>query len=315
MMRIDVHHHFLPPAHVADEARRVKNAHATPQERLAGWSPQRALDVMGENGIDFAIASISTPGVWFGDTQQAAEIARRWNDYAAAQTNAHPDRFGFFATLPLPAQDESLREIERALGALHADGVALFTNYDGRYPGDPAFTPVFEELNRCAALVYFHPTFPAYGETVPGVMPHVVEFAFETARAIISLLVSGAVAKYPRIRWMFSHAGGALPVLVDRLERLLETPENAQAIPQGVRAALSQLHFDIAGASSDIALAALRATVPVSQIFYGSDAPFVSPQKGIASLAHASLTADESAAIDHGNALRLLPRLVGLTRR
>lgn len=314
-MRIDVHHHFLPPAHVAQESRRIKNAHATPQARLANWSPQRALDVMNENGIDFAIASISTPGVWFGDAKEAAGIARDWNDYAAAQTQAHPDRFGFFATLPLPAQGEALREIDRALGALQADGVALFTNYEGKYPGDVAFAPVFEELNRRAALVYVHPTFPAYGETVPGVMPHVVEFAFETARAIISLLVSGAVARYPRVRWMFSHAGGALPVLVDRLERLLETPENAQAIPQGVRAALSLLHFDIAGASSDIALAALRATVPVSQIFYGSDAPFVAPQKGIASLAQASLTDDERAAIDYGNALRLLPRLASLTRR
>jgi predicted TIM-barrel fold metal-dependent hydrolase len=313
-MRIDLHHHFLPPDHVAREARRIKNAHATPQERLANWSPQRALDVMDENGIDFALASISTPGVWFGDAKEAAAIAQDWNDYAAAQIQAHPRRFGFLATLPLPAPDESLREVERALNNLHADGVALFTNYDGKYPGDPAFTPVFEELNRRAALVYFHPTFPAYGETVPGVMPHVVEFAFETARAIISLLVSGALTNYPRIRWMFSHAGGALPVLVDRLERLLETPANAQALPLGVRAALSQLHFDIAGASSDIALAALRATVPISQILYGSDAPFVAPQKGIASLARASLSEDERAAIEHGNALRLLPRLASVTR-
>ena len=313
-MRIDMHHHFLPPAHVARESLRIKKAHAAPQERLANWSPQRALAVMDENGIDFALASISTPGVWFGDAKEAAEIARDWNDYAAAQTQAYPKRFGFLATLPLPAPDESLHEIDRTFAALGADGVALFTNYEGKYPGDKAFELVFEELNRRAALVYFHPTFPAYDETVPGVMPHVVEFAFETARAIISLLVSGAVARYPHIRWLFSHAGGALPVLVDRLERLLETPENAQALPQGVRAALGQLHFDIAGASSEISLAALRATVPVSQILYGSDAPFVPPQKGIASLARASLTPDERAAIEHANALRLLPRLATLTR-
>lgn len=310
-MRIDMHHHFLPPEHVARETFRIKKAHAAPQERFAHWSPQRALDGMDENRIDFALASISTPGVWFGDANEAAEIARAWNDYAAAQSQAYPKRFGFLATLPLPAPDESLHEVARALGELQADGVALFTNYDGKYPGDKSFASVFEELDRREALVYFHPTFPAYGETVPGVMPHVVEFAFETARAIISLLISGAVTRYPRIRWMFSHAGGALPVLVDRLERLLEK-DNPEAFPQGIRAALSQLHFDIAGASSDIALAALRATVPVSQILYGSDTPFVPSQKGIASLARANLTQDERAAIEHVNALRLLPRLTRL---
>jgi predicted TIM-barrel fold metal-dependent hydrolase len=308
-MRIDIHHHFLPPAHMAQESRRVKNAHATPQERLANWSPQQALDVMDEAGISFAIASISTPGVWFGDPAEAMDLARDWNDYAAAQAHAHPTRFGFLATLPLPAQEHSLREIERVFGGLHADGVALFTNYLGKYPGDPAFAPVLDELNRRAAIVYFHPTFPAYGDTVPGVMPHVMEFAFETARAILSLLVSGALARYPRIRWIFSHAGGALPVLVDRMERLLERPETAQAIPHGVRAALRELHFDIAGASSNVALAALRAVVPVSQILYGSDMPFVSPQKGIASLESAGLTVQERSAIECGNALRLVPRL------
>jgi predicted TIM-barrel fold metal-dependent hydrolase len=313
-MRIDMHHHFLPPAHVERESRRIKKAHAAPPERLANWSPQTALAVMDANEIDFAVASISTPGVWFGDAKEAALIACEWNDYAAAQIQTYPDRFGFLATLPLPATEESLREVDRALGMLHADGVALFTNYEGKYPGDRAFAPVFEELNRRAALVYFHPTFPAYGETVPGIMPHVVEFAFETARAIISVLISGALTQYPRIRWIFSHAGGALPVLVDRLERLLETPENAQALPEGVRAALSHLYFDIAGTSSEIALATLRATVPLSQILYGSDAPFVAPQKGIGSLARASLTQDERKAIEHDNALRLLPRLARLTR-
>jgi predicted TIM-barrel fold metal-dependent hydrolase len=314
-MRIDVHHHFLPPAHVAQESRRVKNAHATPQERLANWSPQQALDVMDANGISFAIASISTPGVWFGDAPEAAGIARDWNDYAAAQAHAYPDRFGFFATLPLPAPDYSLREIERAFGDLHADGVSLFTNYNGRYLGDTAFAPVFDELNRRSAIVYIHPTFPAYGETVPGVMPHVVEFAFETARAVISLLVSGALTRYPRICWIFSHAGGSLPILVDRLERLLETPGNAVAIPHGVRAALGTLYFDIAGASSNVALAALRAVVPTSQILYGSDAPFVSPEKGIATLTGATMTPQERSAIEYGNALRLLPRLSGITAR
>ncbi len=311
--RIDVHHHFLPPEHMAREARRVQKAHALPRAELLSWSPQRALDIMDRNGIATAIASISTPGVWYGDGHEAPGVARDWNDYAAEQMSANPGRFGLFAAIPLPATDAALREIEHALDTLGADGIALVTNYDGKYPGDPAFAEVFEELNRRKALVYFHPTVPGYGsDTVPGLMPQVVEFAFETTRAIVSLLANGVLTRLADIRWIFSHAGGAIPMLAGRLSHTLGRPPFTERLPNGPRAELAKLHYDVAGASSTGAMAALRDLAPATQILYGSDSPFVRAEAGLADLSRTPFSADELRLIERDNALRLMPRLAKL---
>ncbi len=307
--RIDVHHHFLPPGHMAEEAKRVEGAHAMPRGKLLSWTPRHAIDIMDANGIETAIASISTPGVWFDNGSRAPALARAWNDYAAEQIAAFPRRFGLFAVLPLPDSDASLREIEYSLDVIKADGIGLFTNYDGKYPGDPAFARVFEELDRRGAVVYFHPTVPAYGRPIPGVLPQVVEFAFETTRAILSLLVSGTLTRLKNIRWIFSHSGGTTPMLAGRLEHSLERPPHGEKLPDGVRAELRKLHFDIAGASNTGALAALRDLVPATQILYGSDAPFVQAEKGLKDMAKTPFTADELRLIERDNALRLLPRL------
>ena len=310
--RIDVHHHFLPPEHMAAEALRVEMAHALPRQKLLSWTPQRAIDIMDANGIATAIASISTPGVWFGDGSQAPRLARTWNDYAATQMVAHPGRVGLFAVLPLPNREASLREIEYAFDTLGADGIGLLTNYDGKYPGDPAFADVFEELDRRGSVVYFHPTVPAYGRPVPGVMPQVIEFAFETTRAILSLLVTGTFSRLRNIKWIFSHAGGTVPMLAGRLEHTLERPPHGERIPNGVRAELTRIFYDIAGASNTGALAALRDLVPASQILYGSDAPFVQAESGLKDLAKTPFTIDELKLIERDNALKLVP---GLAKR
>ncbi|MDB5642750.1 MAG: metal-dependent hydrolase [Hyphomicrobiales bacterium] len=280
-----------------------------PRERLLSWTPQRALDAMDANGIRIAIASISTPGVWFGDGSEAPALARAWNDYAAQQVILRPDRFGFFATLPLPDTDATLRETTRALDELGADGLALFTNYDGKYLGDESFVETLAEFDRRRALIYVHPTVPAYGRTIPDLLPQVIEFAFETTRAVVSLLVSGRMAQFPNIRWVFSHSGGCIPMLAGRLEHMLERPPFAEKVPGGARQSLRQMHFDVAGAGSPGAMKALRHLMPVEQILYGSDAPFVPAERGLSELSETAFTDAERDMIERKNAERLIPRL------
>lgn len=308
--RIDIHHHFLPPEHMAEEHARIRMDHSMPASQLLNWTPQFAIDVMDANGIDTCIASISTPGVWFGDGSQARRLSRRWNDYAAEQVQKYPGRFGLFAVIPLPDIDGALKEIEYAFDVLGADGVGMLSNYDGKYPGSPDFVPVFEELNRRKAITYFHPTVPGYGGgVIPGVMPQTIEFAFETTRLIVSLLVNGAFARLNDIRWVFSHAGGTIPMLAGRLEHSLERPQYKENIPNGVRHELQKPYYDIAGASAPSAVMPLRQLVPPSHILYGSDAPFVKAEHGLHDLAACNLPTDELKLIERENALRLIPRL------
>ena len=146
---IDVHHHIVPPFwfdEVKDRIAAQGGGRIIPT--WYGWSPETALAAMDKNGVQAAIISMTTPGIFFGDVQQGRRLSRAFNDYAMQIVKDHPGRFGLFATLPLPDTEGSLKEIEYSFDVLKADGIGLMTSYGDKWLGDPAFAPVFAELNR-----------------------------------------------------------------------------------------------------------------------------------------------------------------------
>jgi predicted TIM-barrel fold metal-dependent hydrolase len=163
---------------------------------------------------------------WLKDTsgEAARKMARECNDYAAKLIADYPGRFGMFTMLPLPDIDGSLKEIEYGFETLKADGVYMFTNWGGKslygdkYLGDPALAPIYEELQRRRAIVYTHPKDPACcHDSLPGVNGATIEYPMDTTRTILSLLSSGTAAKFPDVRFIFSHAGGATIGVVGRI--------------------------------------------------------------------------------------------------
>jgi predicted TIM-barrel fold metal-dependent hydrolase len=309
--RIDVHHHILPPEYVSI----VGDARIGPLI-LAGktptWSAQMSIDAMERNGIATAITSISAPGLWFGDVQSTRNLCRHCNEFAATIRRDHPGRFGMFASLPLPDVDASLAEIDYALDTLGAEGIGLLTSYGDKYPGDAAFKPVFDELNRRKAVVYFHPTQAACSQCQPEIPAATLDFPFDTTRAVVSLLFGGTFARCPNIRFIFSHAGGTVPFLAERIARLQNRPEFKPQVPNGVVAELKRLYYDTALSANEITFAALLKLVAREHVLFGSDYPFAPEATMTATvkgLQEMGLDAKVLRGIERDNALALLPKL------
>jgi predicted TIM-barrel fold metal-dependent hydrolase len=281
------------------------------RQTILDWTPARAIEEMDQNGIATAVSSIAVPGVWFEDVALGRRLARDWNDYGASLARQYPGRFGLFATIPLPDTEGSLEEIEYALGVLKADGIGLFTSYGDKYPGDPSFAPVFEELNRRKAVVYFHPTTPACCRGLtPGVPAPLIEYPTDTTRAIMHILLSGLAARLPDIRFIFSHAGGTMTAAVGRFASLIPNTESlAQRMPHGLEYELAKFYYDTANSAAAITMNALMKLVPVSHILLGTDSPYVPVSVTADALEALGLSSEDLQAIETNNALALLPRL------
>jgi len=317
--RIDVHYHIQPPRFSANE--RVRSSMMRNVSGL-GWSPEFikkniidaftytvAVEQLDRRGIATAIASLGATGIWFGDVALGRTLAREWNEDATQLSLDYPGRFGVFATIPLPDTEGSLKEIEYALGTLKADGICLTTSYDDKWLGDPSFAPVFEELNRRKAVVFVHPTVPFCCANLNANAPSfLLEVPTDTARTITSLVFSGTVARFPDIRFIFSHAGGTIMPVAGRLTDLVQPAAIlVDKIPHGFAAELQKFYYDTAGAADHAAMNALRAVVSNTHILFGSDYPFV-PEETVLRLSKLGLPADDLRAIERGNAQALLPR-------
>ena len=310
--RIDVHNHVTPPAYLAAMRAQIIASVDTNPEPVLNWNPAHAVEEMDQTNVGTAVLSLSTPGLWvLNDDARVREITRQSNEYAAGLVREYPGRFGVFAALPLPDVEGSLAEATYALDELKADGIGILTNYAEKYPGDPAFKPLFAELNRRKAVVFVHPTTPqCCGNALPGIPPPILEFMFDVTRAITSLLFAGTFSAFPEIKFIFTHAGCTMTPIAGRINAFgLRHHEYDAVLPHGVMHEIKKLHYDIANSTSPSAMSALMNLVPPSQILFGSDTPYVPIAVTAGGLDRMTLSDDVRLAINRGNALKLLPRL------
>lgn len=305
---IDVHHHFVPPFYLSENRDRiVAGGGGRINPAYFSWTPEQSLAAMDKQGVATAVLSLSLSAS-FGD-REAATRAHRVNEYAADLVRTHAGRFGLFASIPLPDTEASLREIEYAYSVLKADGIGLVTSYDDKWLGHPDYQSVFEELNRRKSVVFVHPTTPLCCRTLlPDVSPILIEIPQDTARAVTNLLFTGTFARFRDIRFIFTHAGGNVPMLLGRMHQY--GPKNiAEKAPNGIEYELKRLHYDIAGTAFRPAIAALTNLVPTTQILFGSDNPFVPLADTAEGMMQLGFSEDDLRLIGRDNALTLLPRL------
>jgi len=309
MLRIDTHHHLIPPDYrkALQQAGLLEAGGRT----MPDWSPEASMQAMADLNVGTAILSVSTPGTAFvPDPADAAALARDLNDYTADLAAAHPDRFGFFATTPLPNIDESVAETVRALDDLNADGVVLLANNSGTYLGEEGQDALFAALDERSAVVFIHPA-DLPGPTVAGVPPFAADFLLDTTRAAYLLVRNGICSNYPNIRFILSHAGGFVPYASHRMAVAIMADTGRSWAD--VLDDFAGFYFDTALSSSAAALPTLLAFAKPGHITFGSDFPFAPTAAGKLFAAgletYSGIDTDTRAAIERTNALALFPRL------
>jgi predicted TIM-barrel fold metal-dependent hydrolase len=306
--RIDVHQHVVPPfwADALSDNGGDPSGWYSPE-----WSPQSAIEFMDSQQIATGILSLTAPSVVGWKPYERCDMARRVNEYTADLVAKHADRFGNFATLPLPDMDGALSEIAHAFDTLKADGVILLSNYENKYLGDQRFDPLWAELDRRSAIVFIHPGKPAI-PTLEGVPGPIVDYPFDTTRTAVHMVLNGVMDRFSRMKVILSHAGGFVPYAAHRFAELAPHVRADVATTDELLEAFRRFHFDTA-LSSPAGLPSLHAFAGVEHIVYGSDYPYAPASVGGAFTKHLDayqgFSETEHASVNRSNALRLFPRL------
>lgn len=291
---IDVHHHFVPPGGATNRP----------------WSPQLSLEQMDKFGIAVAVLSMTqNAALLYNGTERGRAAVRAGNEYGATLMQQHPTRFGLMGGIPLPDLEGSLREVEYAYDTLKVDAIGIYTNDNhGRWPGDPYFEPLWQELNRRSAIVYMHPLAPlCCGDLKYGAPASMLEYDFDVTRGVASIVLNGVMARHPNIRFITVHSGGTVPMLAGRMNDRIP-PAALQYLPNGLYAELRKWYYDIAHASFPWPYAAMKAFMPESQILFGTDYSPEPIESTVDPLPGLNLPRAFEQMLLRGNAERLFPR-------
>ncbi|KAA2258159.1 amidohydrolase [Solihabitans fulvus] len=310
-MRIDVHAHLWTDDYLDlldsygrtdTGTQRGTGAGATEQELAARFALNDSV------GIDHQVLSVSPQVPHFAEQRHAVHAAKHANDLYASVVARWPERFSAFAALPLPHTDAALTELTRAIDELGFVGAAVTTDVLGRTLADPAFAPLFEELDRRAGVLYVHPS--GHDADTPLIGEHrmrwMVGAPMEDTIAAMHLILAGVPSRYPNVRIINSHLGGALPMLLQRADNQYrwESPET----PEKPSDAARRMWFDTVSHGHLPAIRAAAETFGADRLVLGTDFPYQSGdllRRAVTSVRDALAPADASAVLDH-NAAALL---------
>jgi aminocarboxymuconate-semialdehyde decarboxylase len=322
-MLIDVHNHFYPPEYLDALARGESVVKLTidtegnpcvhyPGDYNVAVRGHRDIayrtEVLEREGVDVQVLTFTTPGTHVEPPEQAVRMARLVNDAFARIVRERGPRYIALATLPLCDPAASVTELRRAMTTHGFRGAMLFSNVNGVALADERFHPLYAEADRLGAVLHIHPTDPVGVEAMTDfwLMP-LVGFLFDTTLAAAKLVFAGIPERYPNIKWVLSHLGGAIPYLAERLDRGWEAfPDCRAAIERRPSEYLRRFYFD--GVNFDPK--AVRLAVDFAgagQVLAGSDYPHQigSIGKMKDSLAQVQLSDAERARVRGGNAAAL----------
>ncbi|MGZ8812972.1 MAG: amidohydrolase family protein [Mycobacterium sp.] len=308
-MRIDVHAHYWTNHYLDMLVGLGKTDTATQRGIGAGDGAEldARLRLMDRAGVDLQVLSAAPQLPCGADANLAAAAARYVNDEYAAVVAAHPDRFRAFAATPMPDIEASIAEIHRALDELGMVGVTMNTSVLNRAITDPDFEPIFAELDARGAVLYLHPA--GNGACSPLVTEHKITWMvgapFEDTIAAMQLITSGHLQRYPGVKIICSHLGGALPMITRRADDHLswEAPDTPEPPTQAVH----RLWFDTVSHCHGPALRCAIDSFGADRILLGTDFPYEDGDTFVSAVDYVTDVADpgEAHAILEANAMAL----------
>jgi aminocarboxymuconate-semialdehyde decarboxylase len=265
-------------------------------------------EVLEQEGVDLQVVTLTTPGTHVETPARALKLATLVNDDFADVVRTRGQRFSALATLPLNDPKASAGELARALDELRLPGALLFSNVNGVALSDRRFWPLYEVADQHRCVLHIHPTNPINVEQMQEywLMP-LVGFLFDTTIAAASLVFGGVAARFPNIKWVLSHLGGAIPYLAERLDRGFEAFAECRVhIDRPPSSYLQEFYYDTVNFDVRALELAIKFAGP-ERILAGSDYPHAigSIPKMKDALGSLDVSADVRAAILGGNAARV----------
>jgi len=321
---IDFHNHFYPPEYL-DALRSGSSAvevtidnDGNPRIYYPGdynicVPGHRDIDyreqVLAQSAVDTQVLTLTTPGTHVESAETAVRFAALVNDAFAAIVQARKGRFTALATLPLNDPAASARELQRACRDLRLRGAMLFSNVNGVGLDDQRFWPIYEAANDLGAVLFIHPTHPVGVEAMTDywLMP-LVGFLCDTTLAATKIVFSGVAERFPKIRWVLAHLGGAIPYIAERLNRGFEAFSECRAkIPKPPTEYLKKFYYDSVNFDPRCLQLAID-FAGIDHILAGSDYPHQigNIPKMLSSLKALQIPETDRAAILGGNAAKLL---------
>ncbi|UGT42631.1 amidohydrolase [Nocardia yamanashiensis] len=310
-MRIDIHAHLWSETYLDLLDAYGRTDTATQRGMGAGDTAAELESRFALNdsaGIEHQVLSVTPQSPHFDNPDHAGHAARVANDFYADIVQRHPARFSAFAALPLPHLDAALTEMARGLDDLGMAGVAVTTDILGRSLADPLFTPLFEELDRRAAVLYVHPS--GHDACTPLIAEHhmrwMVGAPMEDTIAAMQLILAGIPLRYPRIRIVLSHLGGALPMLLQRADN--QYAWESPGTPEQPSVAARRMWFDTVSHGHLPAVRAAAESFGADRLVLGTDFPYQSGdllRRAVTSIQDALPPADAARVLDHNAALVL----------
>ena len=275
-MRIDVHAHYWTEDYI-DLLVDLGQADAVMARGLGaggGAELEARLRLMDRAGIEMQVLS-ACPQLPYGeDGQKSVGAARFVNDQYADLARRHPDRFRGFAALPMPHLDEALGEMSRALDELAMAGVAMNTTVAGRALVEPEYEPILAELNRRKAVLYLHPA--GNSACSPLISEYhltwMVGAPVEDTISVMQLITHGVPTRYPDIKIINSHLGGAMPMLLQRADDQYQW--EAPGTPEPPSVAARRMWYDTVGHGHIPALRCAIDSLGADRLILGTDFPY-----------------------------------------